>query len=202
MDAAVKRGKLEELLNEVAQGVKLNQAGHFAEAKAVLLKARSAALAWDHRSAFLDWQLGIAYDGMGNLVLAVHLIGSALKMDNFVPPFRSSFEIVVSKARAAMHALLIHNTGIRALYFALVKVDGAGVDDHLLAARHYHQGQDESAALAAVDAALKLAPDYGPAQMTKALVMSGLRWHVEDTKEEAALTFAQVLGAGLPKAEA
>ena len=202
MDAALKRAKLEELLDDVAQGVKLNQSCRFEEAKAVLLKARSAALAWDHRSAFLDWQLGIAYDGMGNLVLAVHLIGSALKMDNFVPPFRSSFEIVVGKARAAMHALLIHNTGIRALYFALVEADGAGVDDHLLAARHYHQGQDQAAALEAADAALKLDPEYGPAQMAKALIASGLRWHVEDTKEESALAFAQVLWAGLPKAEA
>ena len=67
MDAELKRAKLEALVETVAEGVRLNQAGRFAEAKEVLKAARDAAVACGHRSAFIDWHLAVAYDGMGPL---------------------------------------------------------------------------------------------------------------------------------------
>jgi tetratricopeptide (TPR) repeat protein len=198
MDADLKRAKLEALVEDVAEGVKLNRAGRFAAAKEVLIEARNAATAWQHRSAFIEWHLAIAYDGLGILPMAVRFIGSAISMDRFVPPFRNSYEIIIGKARAAIHKLAVSDTGLRTLYSALVKAGGAGIDEHLLAARHYYESKDAQRALEAVDEALKLDPEYGPAQMARAIIVNGLQWASPSADDKhVAVAFAKALGNGI-----
>jgi hypothetical protein len=128
--------------------------------------------------------------------MAVRFIGSAIKMDRFVPPFRNSYEIIIRKARTAMQKLAVDDTGIRTLYSALVKAGGAGADDHLFAANHYYVSGDGKAALEAVDAVLSADPDNNSAAMAKAVIMSGLGWRDESVEQKAAVVFAQVLGNG------
>ena len=202
MDHDLRREKLEELVESVAEGMRLNQLERPGEAKELLRECWNSARRWDCSSAFIAWQLAISYDMLGDANFALKFIELALRLDPFPAPFRNSRDIIVANARRKLSALKITNSGIRGIVHGLAKVGAATPDDHLLLARHCYAHKLVEEALTETDLALKLDPEYSPAQMAKAVVMSGLRWHVEDTKEEAALTFAQVLGAGLPKAEA
>jgi len=194
MDHDLRRKKLENLVPKVAEGMRLNRENRPAEAKEILREAWNEAKVWHCTSALIAWQLAVSFDLLGNPVAALRFIGEALRLDPFPAPFRASCEVIVGRARRKLAALEITNSGIREIVRGLVKVGAATPDDHLLLARYCYGHGLHDEALAEVDAALKLNPEYGPAQIARAVVLTGLGWRDEDTEDNAAVAFAQALG--------
>lgn len=196
MDHDLRRQKLEELVPKVAQGMRLNQENRPDEAKEILRECWNTAKVWQCTSAFISWQLAVSYDLLGVPHFALRFIAEALRVDPFPASFRASCEIIVANARRRLAALEIGNSDIRGIVRGLAKVGAATPDDHLLLARHCYEHGLHEEALAEVDEALKLDPEYGPAQMARAVVLNGLGWRDEDTADKAAVAFAKALGNG------
>src|SRR5882762_4456150 len=115
MDRDLRRKKLEELVERVAEGMRLNQENRADEAKEVLRECWNEAKVWHCTSAFIAWQLAVSYDLLGEPSGALRFISESLRLDPFPAPFRASCEIIVANARRKLALAAIADSSIRGI---------------------------------------------------------------------------------------